>query len=57
MKKPKHHRQGNINPERRARKRICKELGITNKKFRKLNRNNVFAKYNYLRQEYKTVNK
>ncbi len=42
-----------VNPERRARKKVCKQLGITNKQFRKMNKKYHFTKYNYLSQVYR----
>ncbi|MCB7128165.1 MAG: hypothetical protein J3T61_01340 [Candidatus Brocadiales bacterium] len=44
-----------VNPERRARRKVCKQLGITNKRFRKLNKKYHFAKYDYLSQEYRRL--
>ena len=42
-----------VNPKRRARRKVCKQLGITNKRFRKLNRKYHFTKYDYLNQQYR----
>lgn len=49
-----------INPERQARKELCKELNITNKRFKKQNKKNRlsgngFYAYNIQRDKYELI--